>query len=327
MSKHQDFSFEVIHPYKNDQLFDDASRSMTSTLNSSVFPDNSMSEPSLVYSEVKDESAINASVYQSLDQELIVSRKLLIILTPTEAHSFQAYYLNRLADTLKLVPPPLLWIVVEMESQLIETADILRTTGITYRHLICKKNSTEVKDNRVFLRNMALAHIETHHLDGIVYFADDSNTYSLDVFEQMRQISRFGTWLVARLAENNRKVILQGPICNGSQVIGWHTDVTAERFQRFYAEVSGFAFNSTVLWDPKRWNRPTLEPIRQVDIIKGGFQVSTFIEQVVEDESQMEGFPMPCSRIMVWQFNKELLYPYPREWWAKNYSGTVAASV
>ncbi|XP_059314551.1 probable beta-1,4-xylosyltransferase IRX9H [Lycium ferocissimum] len=302
MFKHQDF-------YENGRLFDDVSRNVTSTIDSSVFLDNFTSEPNLVYSELKDESSVNVSVDESPDQELMASKKLLIIVTPTEARSFQAYYLNRLAHVLKLVPPPLLWIVVEMDSQLMVTADILRITGVMYRHLVCKKNSTEVNDKSVQLRNMALTHIETHHLDGIVYFADDSNIYSLDVFEQMRQISRFGTWVVARLAENNRKVILQGPICNGSQVIGWRTDATAKIFQRFYAELSGFAFNSTVLWDPKRWNQPTLEPIRQLDIVKGGAQVRGFIEQVVEDESQMEGFPMHCSRIMVWQFNTELLYP------------------
>ncbi|KAH0715636.1 hypothetical protein KY284_008541 [Solanum tuberosum] len=326
MSKHQPLSFEVVHPYENDRVFDDVSRNMTSTLNSLDFLDNSTSEPNLVYDEVKDDIVVNAFVNQSLDQEFILSRKLLIIVTPTEAHSFQAYNLNRLAHTLKLVPPPLLWIVVEMDSQSIETADILRGAGVMYRHLVCKRNLTEVKDNSVHLRNMALTHIETHRLDGIVYFADNSNIYSLDVFEQMRQISRFGTWVVARLAENNRKVILQGPICNGSQVIGWHTNGMAKRFQRFDAEISGFAFISTILWDPKRWNRPTLEPIRQLDIVEAGIQVSTFIEQVVEDESQMEVFPMHCSRIMVWQFNTELLYPYPHEWWSKNYPGTIAAS-
>lgn len=101
----------------------------------------------------------------------------------------------------------------------------------------------------------------------------------------------------------------------------------AKRFQTFYAEISGFAFNSTILWDPKRWNRPTLEPIRQLDIVDGGFQVSTFIEQVVGNESQMEGFPMHCSRVMVWQFSTERLYPYSREWWSKNHPGTIAVSV
>ncbi|XP_060208077.1 probable beta-1,4-xylosyltransferase IRX9H isoform X1 [Lycium barbarum] len=321
ISKHQALSFDVLQPEENARSYG-VSRNMTSTIEDLPITDNSTSEPKLVHVELKDEIAFNAPFNQSLDQELMVSRKLLIIVTPTEIRPFQAHYLNRLAYALKLVPSPLLWIVVEMNSQSVETADILRRTGVMYRHLVCSKNLTDVKEKNVHLRNVALSHIERHRLDGIVYFADEHNIYSADIFEQMRQISRFGTWIVARLAENNRKVILQGPICNGSQVIGWHTEGRAKRFQRFYAEISGFAFNSTILWDPKRWHRPTLEPIRQSDTVRASSQVSTFIEQVVEDESQMEGLPMNCSRIMVWQFNTEILYPYPHEWLVKNYSST-----
>ncbi|KAM3282310.1 putative beta-1,4-xylosyltransferase IRX9H [Capsicum chacoense] len=320
ISKHQALSFEVL-PEENARSYD-VSRNVTSTTEDAPIIDNSTSEPNLVDVELKEETAYNVPFNQSLDQELMVSHKLLIIVTPTEVRPFQAYYLNRLAYALELVPSPLLWIVVEMNSQSVETADILRRTGVMYRHLVCTRNLTEVKEKNVHLRNVAVSHIETHHLDGIVYFADEYNIYSADVFEQMRQISRFGTWIVARLAENNRKVILQGPICNGSQVIGWHTEGRAKRFQRFYAEISGFAFNSTILWDPKRWHLPTLEPIRQSDTARASSQVSTLIEQMVEDESQMEGLPMNCSRIMVWQFNTEILYPYPHEWLVKNYLST-----
>ncbi|CAN4076535.1 unnamed protein product [Withania somnifera] len=319
ISTHQALSFEVLQPEENAQSYD-VSRNVTSTTEDLPIIDNSTSEPNLVHVELKEEISYNASFNQSLGQEQMVSRKLLIIVTPTEVRPFQAYYLNRLAYVLKVVSSPLLWIVVEMNSQSVETADILRRTGVMYRHLVCSKNLTDVKDKNVHLRNMALSHIEMHHLVGIVYFADEYNIYSADVFEEMRQISRIGTWIVARLAENNRKVILQGPICNGSQVIGWHTEGRAKRYQRFYAEISGFAFNSTLLWDPKRWHRPTLEPIRQSDTARASSQVSTFIEQVVEDESQMEGFPMNCSRILVWQFNTEIMYPYPHEWLVKNYS-------
>lgn len=66
---------------------------------------------------------------------------------------------------------------------------------------------------------------------------------------------------------------IEGPVCNGTQVIGWHTFESSRRLQRFYAQISGFAFNSTILWDPKRWHRPTLEPIRQLDTGNDGFQV------------------------------------------------------
>lgn len=114
--------------------------------------------------------------------------KQLIVVTPTYNRATQAYYLNRLGQVLRLVKPPVLWIVVEMNAASMETAEILRNMGIMYRHLVCVKNFTDVKDRGVHQRNTALVHIERHRLDGIVYFADDDNIYSLELFESIREI-------------------------------------------------------------------------------------------------------------------------------------------
>lgn len=114
--------------------------------------------------------------------------KLLILITPTYNRPLQAFYLNRLAQLLRLVPPPLLWIVVEINLASTETADILRGMGIMYRHLVCAKNLTNLKDRGVHQRNTALEHIKHHKLDGIVYFADDDNVYSLQLFDTLRDI-------------------------------------------------------------------------------------------------------------------------------------------
>ncbi|XAR62038.1 1,4-beta-D-xylan synthase [Bertholletia excelsa] len=242
-------------------------------------------------------------------------RKLLIVVTPTYNRALQAYNLNRLGQVLRLVPPPLLWIVVELNTASTETAETLRKTGVMYRHLVCMKNSTNVKDRGVHQRNRALEHIEHHKLDGIVYFADDDNIYSLEMFESLRGISRFGTWPVGMLAQSKNKAILEGPVCNGSKVIGWHTNEKSKRLRRFHVDMSGFAFNSTILWDPKRWHRPTSKPIRQLDTVKEGFQETTFIEQVVEDESKMEGTPNGCRKIMNWHLHSEAgKLVYPRGW-------------
>ncbi|KAL2517818.1 putative beta-1 [Abeliophyllum distichum] len=257
---------------------------------------------------ISDDTVLNNLIYQGSN---LGHHKLLIVVTPTYARPLQAYYVNRLANTLKLIPHPYLWIVVEMKSQSVEIADLLRKTGVMYRHLVCSKNSTDIKDRGVHLKNVALTHIETHRLNGIVYFTDDDNIYSVDLFNQMRQIRRFGTWVVAKLAERERHAAFEGPICNGSQVRGWHVNDMTKRLRRFHAEISGFAFNSTILWDPKRWHRPTLEPIRHLDTVEEGFQASTFIEQVVEDESQMECFPSDPQKIMVWH-RKVDLYSYPQ---------------
>ncbi|EPS67676.1 hypothetical protein M569_07100 [Genlisea aurea] len=245
--------------------------------------------------------------------------KLLIVVTPTYNRAFQAYYLNRLGQVLRLLRPPLLWIVVEMNAASIETSMILRNMGVAYRHLVCDNNkSAAIKDRGVHQRNTAIEHIETHKLDGIVYFADDDNVYTLELLQRMRDIRRFGTWPVGMMAQSKNKAVLEGPICSGNEVIGWHTNEKSKRVRRFHVDMSGFAFNSTILWDPKRWRRPTSAPIRQLDTVKEGFQQETsFIEQVVEDEAQMEGVPGGCDRIMNWHLHLESshgMFDYPTGW-------------
>lgn len=253
------------------------------------------------------------------DQYLLIKstkkKKLLIIVTPTYNRALQAYYLRRLSQTLKLVPPPLLWLVVEMNSASIETANLLRTSGVAaYRHLVCDKVSKDVKDRGVHQRNTALEHIERHNLDGIVFFADDDNIYTLRLFDELRKIRRFGTWPVAMLAQGKNKATLEGPVCNGGQVIGWHTNEKSKKLRRFHVDMSGFAFNSTILWDSHRYRRPSV-PIRQLDTVKEGFQETTFIEQVVEDEYQMEGMNHNCSVIMNWHIHLDAKHlKYPQGW-------------
>ncbi|XP_043687144.1 probable beta-1,4-xylosyltransferase IRX9H [Telopea speciosissima] len=322
-SKNQAFSFEVIAPNGNARQYEGTSNKGPYVETKRVKDNNASLETQAVKKElllgISDDKQDTQLPLQDSD---LMYRKLLIIVTPTYAHPLQAYYLNRLAQTLRLVPPPLLWIVVEMFSQSAETAEILRKTGVMYRHLVCCKNLTNVRDRRVHQRNLALSHIERHRLDGIVNFADDDNVYSINLFDEMREIRRFGTWPVALLTASRSKAVLEAPVCNDSQVIGWHTN---RRNRRFHSEMSGFAFNSTILWDPKRWHRSTLEPIRQLDTVKEEIQETMFIEQIVEDESQMEGLGKDCSRIMVWHLHLESSHPfYPHGWIMKKNLDTVA---
>uniref|UniRef100_A0A368UJE8 Glycosyltransferases n=1 Tax=Glycine max TaxID=3847 RepID=A0A368UJE8_SOYBN len=144
-----------------------------------------------------------------------------------------------------------------------------------------------------------------------IYQFSTCTAYNHDVF-MFLECSRFGTWPVAMLAPSKNKAILEGPVCNASQVIGWHTNEKSKRLRRFHVDMSGFAFNSTILWDPKRWRRPSSNPVRQLDTVKEGFQETTFIEQLVEDESQMEGSPPGCSKILNWHLHlaaNNIVYP------------------
>ncbi|KQK09166.1 probable glucuronosyltransferase Os01g0675500 [Brachypodium distachyon] len=253
-----------------------------------------------------------SSILRSVNDSGIVMRKQLIVVTATTVRPHQAYYLNRLVHVLKDVPPPLLWIVAEWPYQSRETVEILRSSGIMYRHIVCNRNATNIRKIIVCQKNNAIFHIKKHRLDGIVHFADEERAYSVDLFEEMRKIRRFGTWPVATHVGTKYRVALEGPLCKGDQVTGWHTNQGRGVLRRFPIGFSGFAFNSTILWDPKRWKSPTLESIILHSGGRGGLQESRFIERLVEDESQMEGLADNCTRIMVWNFDLEppqLNYP------------------
>ncbi|GAB4852462.1 hypothetical protein Ancab_016656 [Ancistrocladus abbreviatus] len=301
-----DFSFEMIRP-------------PAARIRSEESKDDNV--VNVIRRDVDVEISQSSSVQRRMNEKFDYNpgRKLVIVVTPTYTRALQGYYLSRLGQVLRLVNPPLVWIIVEMNAQSAETAEILRNSGVIYRHLVCSKNLTDIKDRGVQQRNTALQHIEVHKLDGIVYFADDDNIYTLELFERIREISRFGTWPVAMLAQGKNKAILEGPVCNGSQVIGWHTNEKSKRLRRFHVDMSGFAFNSTILWDPKSWRRPSSDLIRQLDTVKEGFQETTFIEQLVADESQMESIPDGCGRIMNWHLHLEARgIIYPRGWLLQN---------
>lgn len=68
----------------------------------------------------------------------------------------------------------------------------------------------------------------------------------------------FGAWPIAKVSANKQKVMIEGPVCDSSEVLGWHlkkmnnwTDSTPPP----PLHISSFAFNSSILWDPERWGR------------------------------------------------------------------------
>lgn len=234
------------------------------------------------------------------DEPKLVPGRLLIIVTPAGSEDpSRGVLLRRLAYTLRLVPPPLLWIVVEAQTDSSEVSEILRKTGIMYRHLVSKENFTEPAAEMDHQRNLALSHIEHHKLSGIVHFAALSNVYDLRFFDEIRDIEVFGTWPMASLSANRNKVIMEGPVCDSSQVIGWHLKkMNNETETRSPLHISGFSFNSSILWDPERWGRPSSVQDNSQNSIK-------FVKEVaLEDESKLKGIPQEdCSRILLWNLH------------------------
>ncbi|CAN4121585.1 unnamed protein product [Withania somnifera] len=234
---------------------------------------------------------------EEADDEFLNPRRLLIIVTPTNAKDQnRGLLLKRLSNTLRLIRQPVLWIVLEQQIEHSEVPEILRKTGIMYRHLVFKENFTNIHEEVDHQRNVALNHIEHHRLSGIVHFASLSSVYDLTFFDELRAIEGFGTWPVALLSANKKEVIIEGPVCDSSEVMGWHlkksNNLTDERPP---IRVSSFAFNSSILWDPERWGRTSSIQDTSQDSLK-------FVrKEVLEDETKLMGIPPDdCSKILLW---------------------------
>lgn len=121
-------------------------------------------------------------------------RRLLIVVTTTRSGAGERRRrraeLLRLAHTLRLVRPPVVWVVVEPVADAPATAEVLRGTGVMYRHIAFKpeENFTTAAAEAHAQRNAALAHVEKHRLAGVLHFADAAGVYDTGFFDQIRQI-------------------------------------------------------------------------------------------------------------------------------------------
>lgn len=62
-------------------------------------------------------------------------------------------------------------------------------------------------------------------------------------------------------------MIIEGPVCQSSQVVGWHLKNINMESEELNIHISSFGFNSSILWDPARWGRlPSSEATNQVHI-------------------------------------------------------------
>lgn len=109
--------------------------------------------------------------------------------------------LVRLSQTLLLVPA-LHWILVEDSAErTAAVAELLAHTDLPYTHLnVQTPPAMKMKDSDpnwlkprgVEQRNEALRWLREHKASrerGVVYFADDDNTYSVKIFQEVRNVT------------------------------------------------------------------------------------------------------------------------------------------
>ncbi|EFN63091.1 Galactosylgalactosylxylosylprotein 3-beta-glucuronosyltransferase I [Camponotus floridanus] len=232
------------------------------------------------------------------------NRPVIYVITPTFARPVQKAELTRLAQTFLHVSN-VHWILVEDAPQ--KTALVTRfleTSGLIYTHLsaatppnykLGRNDPNWKKPRGVEQRNAALRWLRENLRTsdrGVVYFADDDNTYSIKLFREMEKIQRVGVWPVGLVGG----LMVEKPICDNAtkQVLSFNAAWKPDR--PFPLDMAGFAINLELLLKHK-------DAWFSYDV-QGGYQESEILRQIVTRD-QLEPLADCCTKVYVWHTRTE----------------------
>ncbi|XP_069750298.1 galactosylgalactosylxylosylprotein 3-beta-glucuronosyltransferase 3 isoform X1 [Narcine bancroftii] len=195
------------------------------------------------------------------------------------------------------------WIVVEDADQRTElVAHLLRQSGLHYTHLnmatppvlkLKDQDPSWLKARGVEQRNLGIRWLrENRELseEAVVYFADDDNTYSLRLFDEMRWTKRVSVWPVGLVGGMR----FEGPLVEQDKVVGFHTGWKPNR--PFPIDMAGFAVALQLLlanreagFDPQA---------------ERGYLESSLLQSLVSVE-QLEPKADDCRTVLVWHTRTE----------------------
>ncbi|XP_044256480.1 galactosylgalactosylxylosylprotein 3-beta-glucuronosyltransferase P-like [Tribolium madens] len=259
--------FHVLNPKTNEKLRNVSLFNITSSISNSTRP--------------------TTPCFQELEDVL----PPLYVITPTYRRPEQLAELTRLSHTLMLVKN-VFWIVVEdATSKTPLVGELLKKTGLKYEHLIApmpeqyRKKKKGPKPRGVSNRNRGLQWIRQNAKTGVLYFADDDNTYDLQLFAEIRytkRVSMFPVGLITKLG-------VSSPIVRNGRFSGFYDGWVAGR--KFPVDMAGFAVSVEFLLKRPKALMP----------FKPGFEEDGFLKSLEPFEPQdIELLASNCTKILVW---------------------------
>ncbi|XP_067642520.1 galactosylgalactosylxylosylprotein 3-beta-glucuronosyltransferase P isoform X2 [Eurosta solidaginis] len=214
----------------------------------------------------------------------------LYIITPTYKRAEQLAELTRLGYTLKHVPN-LLWIVVDDANHtsplVIET---LNRIGVPYEYFLAPmpeiyKHTKKAKPRGVSNRNRGLDYIRANATDGVLYFADDDNTYDISIFDQMRYTKKVSMWPVGLVT----KFGISTPIIRNGKIVGFYDGWIGGR--KFPVDMAGFAVSVKFLHERPKAKMP----------YKPGYEEDGFLKSLQPlPLTEIELLASNCTEILTW---------------------------
>ena len=238
---------------------------------------------------------------------------IIYLITPTYSRPEQKAELTRMGNTLLLVNS-IHWILIEDSdspsellinfiTRLLQLS--INRTNLSIVHLV-KKTPPEyktkltdpnwLKPRGVLQRNEGLKWLRDnrHSIDhkGVVYFADDDNTYDIRLFDEMRYTKKVSCWPVGLVGG----LMVERPLVNNeNKVIGWNAVYKPERL--YPLDMAGFAVNVTLILR----NAKTVFTLK----VPRGFQESYLLKQLISDISELEPKADKCTQVLVWHTRTE----------------------
>lgn len=223
---------------------------------------------------------------------------IIYAITPTYTRPVQKAELTRLAHAFRQVPR-FHWIVVEDASTKSElVSKFLAKCGVSsYTHLNIftpRRFKRTGMPRATEQRNVALTWLRQHRTrkdQGVVFFADDDNTYSLELFDEMRSTKGVSVWPVGFVGGR----AYERPLVSGGKVVGWYTGWRPDR--PFATDMAGFAVNlQVILANPRaQFKRRGSQP---------GMQESDFLRQITK-VTDLEPKANNCTKVLVWHTRTE----------------------
>ncbi|XP_058015923.1 galactosylgalactosylxylosylprotein 3-beta-glucuronosyltransferase 3 isoform X2 [Ahaetulla prasina] len=234
--------------------------------------------------------------------EPVEETPVIYVVTPTYARLVQKAELVRLSQTLMHVRN-LHWIVVEdspSKTQLV--SELLVQSKLPFTHLHAetpkehKRKETDpnwLKPRGVEQRNLALQWLREHRKlpdAGVVYFADDDNTYSLRLFDEIRSTQRVSVWPVGLVGG----LRFERPLVENGKVVGFYTAWKPNR--PFPIDMAGFAVALSLL---------LANPEARFDLLaERGYLESSLLQSLVSME-ELEPKADNCTKVLVWHTRTE----------------------
>ena len=226
--------------------------------------------------------------------------KTIYVITPTYTRPSQAPDLTRIAQTLELAAlkyVDIFWIVSEDAPKRSEiVSDIMAQTNLPNVHLLGPRPQTHLDkrsgrgvSNRLAGLNWLRSQFTGTTTEGIIYFADDDNSYDIRVFDEMKNTNGVSVWPVGMIA----KVGVSSPILDttNASVIGFHDPFMTRR--KFAVDMAGFAVDLQLFLTKAKATMP----------YKVGYEEDYFIRSLGVKMADLEAKANNCTMVS----NKQII--------------------